>query len=327
MDREDRVLALIDATDAVVMGVDEQGTFVEWSRGAEALFGWTRREVVGQHASFFAPPDRKEEMAHNIVRVARGEKVAMETVRLRKDGTAVDVELLLSPVRDPSGALRGMWAVARDLGEERRLQGHVEFLERSFAMLQGIASAARRATDPDELAREACRIAVERGGLRMAWYGRCAPRDGRVVPIAHAGHEEGYLLQSSITSRDEPRGRGPTGRALREKRPVVCSDILHDPTFAPWRDAALARGYRSAASIPLIVHEQAVGTINFYAQDADHFTPSTVRLLASIADVLSLAEERHAEHAGHTGHARESREDGEERDARRGSAAREHRAR
>lgn len=292
MDREDRLRALIEGSQEAIMSVDENGLFVEWSPGAQSLFGYTRDEVIGRHASFFAPTERKEEIAHNVVRAARGESVRMETVRLRKDGVPVEVELVASAVRDPSGDICGLWAIVHDLTEQRRLERHVNYLERSFALLQGISEKARRASGALELPREACRLAVERGGMTMAWYGRVDRRTGFVQPLVHAGHEDGYLLQTSITTREEPRGRGPTGRAIRERRPVVSSDIEHDPTFAPWRDAALARGYRSAAAVPVVLGDQVVGTINFYAAERDHFTPSTVRLLSSIADVLSLAEER-----------------------------------
>lgn len=292
MDREDRLAALVDATDEPLMAVDQDGLFVEWSRGAERLFGYKRAEVLGRHASFFAPPERKEELSHNIVRVARGETVRTTTVRLRKDGTPLEVELVVSGMRDPSGAFAGIWTVVHELAEQRRMERHVQYLERSFALLQGISETARRATSDGELQREACRLAVERGGMRMAWYGRLDRRTGLVQAVAHAGHEDGYLLQTSITTRDEPRGRGPSGRAIRERRPVVSSDVEHDPSFGPWREAALARGYRSAAAVPVIVGEEVVGTLNFYAGERDLFTPSTVRLLSSIADVLSLAEER-----------------------------------
>lgn len=274
------------------MSVDERGVLVEWSPGAQRLFGWTREEALGQPASFFAPDANKEDVYHNIVRVARGDVVrGVRTVRVHKDGTRVDVEMTLTPVRDGDGALRGMWGLFTDASDRARLERVVTALERALSMLEGIAMAARRSEGLPELYREACRVAVERGGLRMAWVGRVDARTHQVAPVAHAGAEDGYLLQTSITLKEEPRGLGPTARCVRERRPVVCSDIEHDPSMLPWRDAALARGYRSAAAFPILDRGEVVATMAFYAAERDFFTPSALRLLGSIADILSSAVE------------------------------------
>lgn len=173
---------------------------------------------------------------------------------------------------------------------ERRLERHIVYLERATALLAGVVDAAIQATDMTELYREACRVAVEQGGLRFAWVGQIN-RAGEIVPVAHAGVDEGYLVAAAITAKTTPRGSGPTGRAIREGRPIVTADIRTDPTMAPWREAALARGYRSAGAFPVRRAGTIVGTINFYSAETEFFTPSAVRLLTSIANVLSFAED------------------------------------
>lgn len=288
--RTARLDALLQSTDAIVVGMDRDGILTEWSAGAQRLFGYTRDEVLGHHASILAPPERKEEASHSGVRLARGEAVRdFRTVRVAKDGTRLEVSMDLAPVRSQAGAYDGAIGVLHDLSGERRLERHVQYLERSYAMLAGIIDAAVRIRDLPALHREACRVAVERGGLRMAWVGMIDPRTELVTPVAHAGHEDGYLLATNITARTSLRGMGPTGRAIREGRPIVSADVEHDPAMEPWRQAALSRGYRSAAAFPLRKGGRIVGTMNFYSGERDFFTPSAVSLLASIANVLSFA--------------------------------------
>lgn len=283
-----RLDALADVGGAAVMSIDETGVFVEWGRGAERLFGWSRAEVLGRHVTFFAPSEMREEAVHMIVRFVRGEAVeTFDTVRLRKDGSRVEVSMALAAVRDEDGTFRGLVAIAHDLAARRRAERVAAYLERAFGLLEGVVDAAFDAKDETALAREACRLCVERGGLRMAWFGRLDPRTGAVVPVTSSGHEDGYLAQTNITARAEQRGMGPTGRAVRDGRPAMSSDIAHDPSMAPWREAALARGYRSAACFPIHRKGKVVGTLNVYAGEPDFFTPSTMRSLGTIAKTLS----------------------------------------
>ncbi|MBV8227295.1 MAG: GAF domain-containing protein, partial [Verrucomicrobia bacterium] len=60
-------------------------------------------------------------------------------------------------------------------------------------------------------------------------------------------------------SESTERGRGPTGIALRTGKPYWVRDKRTDPSFAPWRDAALARGYASCVALPLIAHGKRIG--------------------------------------------------------------------
>lgn len=177
-----------------------------------------------------------------------------------------------------------------DAATARRREHHIEYLERAYAMLSGVVEAAIHATDVTALYQEACRVVVEQGGLRFAWAGR-VNRAGEVIPIAHAGVEEGYLASASVTAKQTPRGSGPTGRATREGRPIVTDDIATDSSMAPWREAALARGYRTAGAFPVRRGGAVVGTVNFYSGEPGYFTPSAVRMLTSIANVLSFAED------------------------------------
>ena len=77
--------------------------------------------------------------------------------------------------------------------------------------------------------------------------------------MARAGFDDGYL-DSIVISWDENKenGRGPTGTAIREKHPVYIKDILIEPTFAPWRENAIKRGYRSSLGLPLFIKNNVI---------------------------------------------------------------------
>src|SRR5207244_12135088 len=90
------VAAVVDSTDDAVIGKTLDGTIVSWNPGAERLYGYAADEVVGQHVAVLVPPDRREELERILEILRTGERVpSFETVRLRKDGSLVDVSVTM----------------------------------------------------------------------------------------------------------------------------------------------------------------------------------------------------------------------------------------
>ncbi len=146
-----------------------------------------------------------------------------------------------------------------------------------------------RATDETAFMGVICRILVETGGYCLAWVGFVEHDERRSVrPVAQAGFEEGYLDALDVTWADEPRGRGPTGTAIRTGRAVTCRHVVTDPRFAPWREEALKRGYASSIALPLKVKNLTLGALNVYADGPDAFDEEETALLAELADDLAF---------------------------------------
>ncbi len=137
---------------------------------------------------------------------------------------------------------------------------------------------------------QVCRVLVEQGRLRMAWVGEI-DNEGWIVPVAHAGAVQGYLDSIRISVLDVAEGRGPTGMAARERDHVFTTDIATDERMAPWRDAALAREFRSCAGFPLVVEDRCVAVLTAYASELGFFDEEEVKLFDGLAADLSFALE------------------------------------
>ncbi len=112
--------AIVESSDDAIVSKDLEGTVTSWNRGAERLFGYTAREMVGHSIVRLIPADRVAEEAEILRRIRRAEKVDhFETVRRRKDGTEVDVSVTVSPIRDQAGVVIGASKIARDITERR----------------------------------------------------------------------------------------------------------------------------------------------------------------------------------------------------------------
>ena len=115
--------AIVESSDDAIIGKDLDGTIRSWNRGAERIYGYTREDVLGEPISIIAPKDRTDEMAEILERVGRGEQVRLlDTVRIRKDGKAIDVSVSASPILGAAGEVVGISTIARDITDRKRIQ-------------------------------------------------------------------------------------------------------------------------------------------------------------------------------------------------------------
>jgi PAS domain S-box-containing protein len=185
-----------------------------------------------------------------------------------------------------------LFGVVRDvtqLTERAKLEKPLVQANRALRMLVDCNQLIERATTEAELLTTTCRLIVEEGGYRMAWVGYAEHDAEKTVrPVAHAGHEDGYTSTARISWADNEQGQGPTGRAIRTRLPQSCRDIANEPRFAPWREAALQRGYRSLGVFPLVHEDAVLGTLNICSAEVNHFDTEESTLLAELAGDLAL---------------------------------------
>src|SRR4029079_2993302 len=96
--------AIVESSDDAVIGKTLDSVIRSWNAGATRVFGYEAAEAIGQTVYLIMPPERYDEEPKIIEQLSRGERIDhFETVRLRKDGTRIEVSLSVSPIRDASG--------------------------------------------------------------------------------------------------------------------------------------------------------------------------------------------------------------------------------
>ncbi|MCB2187074.1 MAG: response regulator [Deltaproteobacteria bacterium] len=178
----------------------------------------------------------------------------------------------------------------QEMHDRQKAMERLTALNRAQSMLLDCDRELVRAESEKDLMAEICRLVVEQGGYCLAWVGLAEEGPARrVVPAARWGADHGYLDTLDLRwDPDHPRGRGPTGRAILERRVVAVQDLAGETDFVPWWEEATQRGYRAAAALPLATPEGVLGALAIYSGQAGAFDQEELSLLTRLADNLAF---------------------------------------
>jgi PAS domain S-box-containing protein len=124
-----RLAAIVTASDDAIVSVTPDGIIVTWNAGAERLYGFAAKDMIGHNIAQSVPSDKRQELLSILQRVRSRDRVdTFETQRLRQDGTRVDISLAVSPITDPSGHVIGASAIARNITERKRAEAEMRRL-------------------------------------------------------------------------------------------------------------------------------------------------------------------------------------------------------
>ena len=123
--------ALIEGSPLAIITADPKGRFQSWNPAAERIFGWKAKEVIGRISPMVPEQDREElmEMIRNTLEGNR--TLELDVVRLRKDGTSVNVSISTAPVLDEGVPIAAMAIFAditkRKVAEEALLKSEEQY--------------------------------------------------------------------------------------------------------------------------------------------------------------------------------------------------------
>jgi rsbT co-antagonist protein RsbR len=235
--------AIVESSDDAIIGKRLDGTIISWNAGAEKIYGYTPPEVIGRNISIIIPPERAGELEEILARIARGERVAhFETVRVRKDGTRLDMSVTISPVKADDGRILAASAIARDITGYRRAEVALRESEERYRSLLENANDIVYSHDL-----EGNFLSINRAGVEATGYTReevlggmniaqmVVPED---LPLAKRMTEQKLhdptptIYEIDIISKDGRRLtlEVSTRVSMRDGRPVSVEGIARDVT-------------------------------------------------------------------------------------------------
>jgi len=234
----EHLAAVVESSDDAIISKDLDGTINAWNRGAEKIFGYSTPEAIGKPMLMLFPPERMHEESDILARIRCGESVEhFETIRVRKDGTKIDVSVTISPIRDSNGAIIGASKIARDITERKQTEAALAEQALMFKLVL------------DNMGEGL--IAADREGRFLIWNDAAKNLMGREaadLPSEQWNTHYRVFLPDGITLH--PADSLPLVRALRGESVQVELMVEHaEPDSRVWLEVA-ARPMKDAQGQP-----------------------------------------------------------------------------
>jgi diguanylate cyclase (GGDEF)-like protein/PAS domain S-box-containing protein len=281
---ETRFARIFDNAGEGVLLFDRNYRVLDANALALKLFGYTKNELSTVGLPALVGLDAKQ-LDKELAQAVPGSSWLAEWECSTREGSTFPAQVSIGVLSD-----RQYFAALRDMTRRRKHEQRILRLTHLYKALSATNHAILRRTSAEELFPLVCHIAVEHGGMAMAWVGQVEPGTMRVVPLATAGQELDYLAGLNISIRDDiPEGLGPTGTALRENRPVIVDDYLNDGEPRPWHTMAREFGLRSAGSFPIRRGGKPYVTLSVYHMQNNAFDAEAIALLEEMTLDISFA--------------------------------------
>ena len=153
--------AIVESSDDAIVSKDLDGIVTSWNRAATRMFGYDASEVIGRSIRILIPPERQTEEDEVLARIRSGNVVDhFETVRLRKDGSCIDISLTVSPIRGHDGTIIGASKIARDITERKRIEAAIAAAEVQSRLLADLGEELAKSLDHRKILGAAARLFV-----------------------------------------------------------------------------------------------------------------------------------------------------------------------
>lgn len=129
-------VSIAETTDDAIISKTIDGIITTWNNGAENLFGYSKKEVIGKHISILVPENKKEEENLFLKTISENKHInQFETERLNKNGQTISVSINIFPIYDKENNLAEIGSIIRDISENMKL---ISELKRTDEILKSI---------------------------------------------------------------------------------------------------------------------------------------------------------------------------------------------
>ena len=200
-------------------------------------------------------------------------------------------ETRYNPILNDKNEVIGATAFSSNITERKLAEKQIERLNRVYSVLSNINKTIIRVRDKQLLFEEACRIAIESGGFKMAWIGMVNSATNKIDVVASLGITGEYINNVNIDLNNKVLSSSPAGQAIKTGKCNFSNNIESDYRMRYWREKAREHGFRSVIALPIIAFGKTIGTYTLYSGEIDFFNEDEIKLLEEIASDISFAIE------------------------------------
>jgi diguanylate cyclase (GGDEF)-like protein/PAS domain S-box-containing protein len=271
----------------IILLMDKSGNIMEANDRAEEAYGLPRASLIGKSLPELRIPVERDAFKPLWSKIRQNRSLMFESAHLRFDGTEFPVEVSARMIE--RGTEQFVQYIIRDITERKAALAREHRLLDMYRALGATNEAIIHLQAESDLFPLVCRIAVEHGGMVLAWIG-VAEEGGRFIPVASNGRPEGYLDDlASLTSPDAAEGKSIAETACRENRSAVANDIGREESTLPWRETNRKYGIQSMAAFPIMRSGRSCAVLMVYSDHVNAFDAEIVQLLERIKASISFA--------------------------------------
>ena len=286
-----RLAAIIESSEDAILSKDLNGIILTWNRAAEKMYGYAAAEVVGRPILLLVPPERAGEVPVLLEKLKRGERVEnFETVRLRKDGTRIEIALNISPMADSAGHITGASAIGREITTRKRS-------ERRLAAVRAVTRALACSVSLEEAAVPILQTVGEtlRCDLGVLWQVDAAADVLRCAAVWHVPGSEVTEFERFSRQITFARDEGLPGRAWGTGEPAWVAEALIPRSVAARRNELCG-----ALAFPLRSDANTLGVLEFFSPDLRQPDGDLFPLVTNLgSQIAQFIERREAERVVH----------------------------
>jgi PAS domain S-box-containing protein len=278
--------AIVETSNDAIISKTLDGIILSWNKGAERIFGYTAEEVIGKPILILIPPDRLDEEPEILKRLKRGELIDhFETVRVAKDGRAIDISLTISAVKNSKGEVIAASKIARDITETKRAANLLRERTLLAELTADVGMALTSESSLQDILQQCADAMVERLDVASA---RIWTLNEEVLVLELRASGGKYSGLDGKHGRTQP-GRFKIERIARDRKAHLTNDVLKDPELSD-QDWAERERMVAFAGYPLLIEGKLVGVIDVYSQQ--QLTPTIFQALGTVANGIALGIER-----------------------------------
>jgi len=310
---EERFRLLVDgARDYAMFTLDPAGHVSSWNEGARRMTGWSPAEIVGKpYEVFFTPEDREAGVpARHLQAALESDGQVLRGVRVRRDGSRFEASANLTPLRAPTGELRGFAKITRDLTEtfqseelERRLiaerarreaaedaEKRLRASEERMRRLQHLTAALSEAATPGDVAAVVLGESLQTFEASGGAVYLLSPDGGSLHFLDQRGHDTKLLAYYPTMPLGD---RTPIADAARARTPLFFESFAECASSYPHlREGLGSSGFEAAAALPLVAHGALLGVLGIRFLHVRSFDASDQALLRTVGDLCAQALDR-----------------------------------
>jgi PAS domain S-box-containing protein len=283
-----RLASIIEFSDDAIVGKDLDGVITSWNPGAERLFGYSSEEALGQPMAILIPPERSGEEPAILARIARGELTDhLETLRVHKDGTKLDVSITISPIRDSRNLIVGASNIARDITDRRQAQARVQAQLARLNLLQHVTRAMGERQDIQSIFQVVIRTLEEQLPVDFCCICLYDPADNAVIVTSVGMRSEALALELAMTqqARIEIDHNGLSH--------CVRGRLVYEPDIStvpfPFAQRLTRGALRAMVAAPLLVESKVFGVLIAARKQSHSFSSGECEFLRQVSEHVALA--------------------------------------